>query len=178
MSCRVLLGSPSRDHRRHHLLVGPAFLGRHRRQTRDHAFPGTALTVTAARLTMESCGSCRFSHRWPLAVGGVRCSYRGRHRHFLVIGALQVRGGVCLGSTLGHPGAGHQSVESGVAGQDASAPAAWFGASFAGMTSMERLAGRYWMLPLLGLIFGVLFAGSGPRVHGFGGLLEIPALVR
>jgi hypothetical protein len=55
--------------------------------------------------------------------------------------------------------------------------AAWFGASFAGMTSMERLAGRYWMLPLLGLIFGVLFAGSGPRVHGFGGLLGITALV-
>jgi hypothetical protein len=30
---------------------------------------------------------------------------------------------------------------------------------------------------LLGLIFGVLFAGSGPRVHGFGGLLGITALV-
>ena len=64
---------------------------------------------------------CRFAHRWPLAVGGFRCSNRGRHRHFLVIGALQVRGGLCLGSTLCHPGAGHQSVESGVAGQDASA---------------------------------------------------------
>lgn len=55
--------------------------------------------------------------------------------------------------------------------------AAWFGASFAGMTSMERLAGRYWMLPLLGLIFGFLSAGSGPRVLGFGGLLGMTALV-
>ena len=55
--------------------------------------------------------------------------------------------------------------------------AAWLGASFAGMTSMERLAGRYWMLPLLGLIFGLLFVGSGPRVHGFGGLLGTTALV-
>ena len=55
--------------------------------------------------------------------------------------------------------------------------AAWLGASFAGMTSMERLAGRYWMLPLLGLIFAFLFAGSGPRVHGFGGLLGTTALV-
>ncbi|MGA9605801.1 MAG: hypothetical protein WBR21_02065 [Rouxiella badensis] len=54
---------------------------------------------------------------------------------------------------------------------------AWFGASFAGMTSMERLAGRYWMLPLLGLIFAFLFVGSGPRVHGFGGLLGTTALV-
>lgn len=55
--------------------------------------------------------------------------------------------------------------------------AAWLGASFAGMSSMERLAGRYWMLPLLGLIFGFLFVGSGPRVHGFGGLLGTTALV-
>lgn len=55
--------------------------------------------------------------------------------------------------------------------------AAWLGASFAGMTSMERLAGRYWLLPLLGLIFAFLFAGSGPRVHGFGGLLGTTALV-
>ena len=55
--------------------------------------------------------------------------------------------------------------------------AAWLGASFAGMTSTERLAGRYWMLPLLGLIFAFLFAGSGPRVHGFGGLLGTTALV-
>jgi hypothetical protein len=55
--------------------------------------------------------------------------------------------------------------------------AAWFGASFAGMTSMERLAGRYWMLPLLGLIFGFLCAGWGPRALGFGGLLGMTALV-
>lgn len=55
--------------------------------------------------------------------------------------------------------------------------AAWLGASFAGMTSMERVAGRYWMLPLLGLIFGFLFSGLGPRVHGFGGLLGTTALV-
>lgn len=55
--------------------------------------------------------------------------------------------------------------------------AAWLGASFAGMTSMERVAGRYWMLPLLGLIFAFLFVGSGPRVNGFGGLLGTIALV-
>jgi hypothetical protein len=54
---------------------------------------------------------------------------------------------------------------------------AWLGASFAGMTSMERVAGRLWMLPLLGLIFGFLFVGTGPRVHGFGGLLGTTALV-
>src|SRR5258707_117331 len=39
--------------------------------------------------------------------------------------------------------------------------AAWLGASFAGMTSAERLAGRHWMLPLMGLIFGFLLVGSG-----------------
>ncbi len=55
--------------------------------------------------------------------------------------------------------------------------AAWLGASFVGMTSMERLAGRYWMLPLFGAIFAFLFVGSGPRVHGFGGLLGTTALV-
>jgi hypothetical protein len=53
----------------------------------------------------------------------------------------------------------------------------WFGASFAGMTSMQRLAGRYWILPLLGLIFAFLYVGAGPRVHGFGGLLGTTALV-
>jgi hypothetical protein len=55
--------------------------------------------------------------------------------------------------------------------------ATWAGASFAGMTSMERVAGRYWMLPLLGLIFAFLFVGLRPRVHGFGGLLGTTALV-
>jgi hypothetical protein len=33
------------------------------------------------------------------------------------------------------------------------------------------------MLPLLGLIFAFLFAGLGPRVHGFGGLLGTTALM-
>ena len=55
--------------------------------------------------------------------------------------------------------------------------AAWLGASFAGMTSMDRVAGRYWLLPLLGVIFGFLFVDSGPRVHGFGGVLGTTALV-
>jgi hypothetical protein len=55
--------------------------------------------------------------------------------------------------------------------------AAWLGASFVGMTSMERVAGRNWMLPLLGAIFAFLLVGSGPRVHGFGGLLGTTALV-
>jgi len=55
--------------------------------------------------------------------------------------------------------------------------AVWLGASFAGMTSMERVGGRYWMLPLLGLIFAFLFVSAGPRVHGFGGLLGATALV-
>ena len=55
--------------------------------------------------------------------------------------------------------------------------AAWLGASFAGMTSAERLAGRHWMLPLMGLIFGFLLVGSGPAVYGFGGVLGATALV-
>jgi hypothetical protein len=55
--------------------------------------------------------------------------------------------------------------------------AAWLGASFAGMTSAERLAGRHWMLPLMGLIFGFLMVGSGPRLYGFGGVLGATALV-
>jgi len=54
---------------------------------------------------------------------------------------------------------------------------AWFGASFAGMTSAERLAGRHWMLPLMGLIFGFLVVGSGPRLNGFGGVSGTTALV-
>ena len=54
---------------------------------------------------------------------------------------------------------------------------AWFGASFAGMTSAERLAGRHWMLPLMGLIFGFLLVGSGPRLNGFGGVSGTTALV-
>jgi hypothetical protein len=55
--------------------------------------------------------------------------------------------------------------------------AAWLGASFAGMTSAERLAGRHWMLPLMGLIFGFLLVGSGPTLYGFGGVLGATALV-
>ena len=55
--------------------------------------------------------------------------------------------------------------------------AAWLGASFVGMTSMERLAGRHWMLPMLGLICGLMMVGAGPRLHGFGGLLGTNALV-
>jgi hypothetical protein len=55
--------------------------------------------------------------------------------------------------------------------------AAWLGASFAGMTSAERLAGRHWMLPLMGLIFGFLMVGSGPKLYGFGGVLGATALV-
>ncbi len=55
--------------------------------------------------------------------------------------------------------------------------AAWLGASFVGMTSMERLAGRHWMLPMLGVICGLMMVGAGPRLHGFGGLLGTNALV-
>jgi len=55
--------------------------------------------------------------------------------------------------------------------------AAWFGASFAGMTSVERLDGRQWTLPLIGLIYGFLSMDSGPRLHGFGGGLGTTALV-
>lgn len=54
---------------------------------------------------------------------------------------------------------------------------AWFGASFAGMTSMERLAGRRWTLPLIGLIYGFLSLHSGPLLRGFGGGLGATALV-
>jgi hypothetical protein len=54
---------------------------------------------------------------------------------------------------------------------------AWFGASFAGMTSVERLVGRHWTLPLMGLIYGVLSMDSGPRLYGFGGGLGTTALV-
>lgn len=55
--------------------------------------------------------------------------------------------------------------------------AAWLGSSFAGMTSMERLAGRQWMLPMIGVICGLMLVGAGPRLHGFGGLLGTNALV-
>jgi hypothetical protein len=55
--------------------------------------------------------------------------------------------------------------------------AAWFGASFAGMTSVERLTGRHWSLPLIGLIYGFLSINSGPRLRGFGGGLRTTALV-
>ena len=126
---------------------------------------------------LESCGSCRFSHRWPLAVGGFWCSHRGRHRHFLVIGALQVLGGACLCHTLGHPGAGHQSVESGVAGQDAIPR---------GCVVRRELcrhdvdgAPRRPVLDaaLVGLDFRSPVRWFRSRVHGFGGLLGITALV-
>src|SRR5262249_49153253 len=45
------------------------------------------------------------------------------------------------------------------------------------MTSVERLAGRHWTLPLIGLIYGFLSMDSGPRLHGFGGGLGTTALV-
>ena len=54
---------------------------------------------------------------------------------------------------------------------------AWFGASFAGMTSVERLVGRHWTLPLMGLIYAVLSMNSGSRLYGFGGGLGTTALV-
>lgn len=54
---------------------------------------------------------------------------------------------------------------------------AWFGASFAGMTSVDRLAGRSWTLPFIGLIYGFLSIQSGPRLYGFGGGMGTTALV-
>lgn len=142
------------------------------------AFAGTALTVMAARLTGWSHADPAASPidgLWLWAVFGVAIVaaivtfWLSEPCKFGAVCASAVPSAIlALGINLLSP-----------AWQVKMLPlaTAWFGASFAGMTSMERLAGRYWMLPLLGLIFGVLFAGSGPRVHGFGGLLGITALV-
>jgi hypothetical protein len=54
---------------------------------------------------------------------------------------------------------------------------AWFGASFGGMTSSDRLAGRHWTLPLMGLIYGFLSLGFGPHLAGIGGGLGTTAAV-
>ena len=142
------------------------------------AFAGTALTVMAARLTgwnHADPAASPIDGLWLWAVFGVAIVaaivtfWLSEPCKFGAVCASAVPSVIlALGINLLSP-----------AWQVKMLPlaAAWFGASFAGMTSMERLAGRYWMLPLLGLIFGVLFAGSGPRVHGFGGLLGITALV-
>ena len=142
------------------------------------AFAGTALTVIAARLA-------GWNHRVPestpiegpmlWAVFGVAIVaapltfWLSEHCKFGAVCASAVPSAVLgLSINLLHPS---------WQGKILPLAAAWLGASFAGMTSMERLAGRYWMLPLLGMIFGFLFVGSGPRVHGFGGLLGTTALV-
>jgi len=142
------------------------------------AFAGTALTVMAARLTgwnHADPAASPIDGLWLWAVFGVAIVaaivtfWLSEPCKFGAVCASAVPSAIlALGINLLSP-----------AWQVKMLPlaTAWFGASFAGMTSMERLAGRYWMLPLLGLIFGVLFAGSGPRVHGFGGLLGITALV-
>ncbi len=142
------------------------------------AFAGTALTVMVARLTgwnHADAAASPIHGLWLWAVAGVAIVaaivtfWLSEPCKFGAVCASAIPSAIlALGVHLLSP-----------AWQVKMLPlaAAWFGASFAGMTSMERLAGRYWMLPLLGLIFGVLFAGAGPRVHGFGGLLGITALV-
>jgi hypothetical protein len=54
---------------------------------------------------------------------------------------------------------------------------AWFGASFVGMTSPHRIAMRYWMLPIMGLLFGILWIGFKPLLVGIGGDLGATATV-
>ena len=54
---------------------------------------------------------------------------------------------------------------------------AWFGASFVGMTSPQRIAMRNWMLPVMGLLFGILWIGFKPPLVGLGGVLGATATV-
>lgn len=55
--------------------------------------------------------------------------------------------------------------------------AAWFGASFAGMTSPHRIEMRHWLLPVKGLLFGILWIGFEQPLAGMGGILGATALV-
>ncbi len=54
---------------------------------------------------------------------------------------------------------------------------AWFGASFVGMTLPARLVRRHWMLPVMGLLFGVLWISFKPTLTGIGGGLGATAAI-
>ena len=53
--------------------------------------------------------------------------------------------------------------------------AAWFGASFVGLTSATRLADRRWMMPAMAVVFGVLLILFEANLSGLGGDLGATA---
>ena len=53
--------------------------------------------------------------------------------------------------------------------------AAWFGGSFVGMTATTRTSGGWWMLPAMGLVFGVLLILFQVNLSGLGGDLGATA---
>jgi hypothetical protein len=142
------------------------------------AFAGTAMTVALARFTGFNAqnlvhtsvdDSLKFAMVGVAIISVCLTYWLSEHRKFGAVCASAVPTTLLvLGTKLLDPSWQTKSIP---------LVAAWLGASFAGMTSAERLAGRHWMLPLVGLIFGFLMVGSGPRLYGFGGVLGATALV-
>src|SRR6516165_2004069 len=167
-----------RDPGRHPLLAGEAFLGGYRRQTRNHGICGHRDHCGAGPFfrieSSEPRGRFRRSrvavgYYWRSAVSVSLTYWLSEHRKFgAVFGSAVPSAVLVFGVNLLSPSWQLKMIPLGTA---------WFGASFAGMTSVERLDGRHWTLPLIGLIYGFLSMDSGPRLHGFGGGLGTTALV-
>ena len=144
------------------------------------AFAATAVTVVMARFTgwnhqSPATPSAEVSLPWQLAIVGVGIVCVPLTYWLSEICKL---GAVCASAVPSAVlGLGINLLHTPWHSKMLPLVAAWLGASFAGMTSMERLAGRHWMLPVIGLICGLMLVGAGPRLHGFGGLLGTNALV-
>ena len=142
------------------------------------AFAGTAITVALARfsgLNHQNRAAASVDPALQLAIVGVAAVsvsltyWLSEHRKFgAVFGSAVPSAVLVFGVNLLSPSWQLKMIPLGTA---------WFGARFAGMTSVERLAGRHWTLPLIGLIYGFLSVGFGPRLYGFGGGLGTTALV-
>ena len=148
---RILVDDPAGNARRYRLLAVQAFLGGHRRQTgydcicryHNDRCAGTLRRIQSSkprahfrRCLPEVChGRC--SHRL-----GLSTYWLSEHRKFGAVCASAVPTTLLvLGTKLLDPSWQMKSIP---------LVAAWLGASFAGMTSAERLARQHWMLPLVG----------------------------
>jgi hypothetical protein len=172
------VGHPGRDPGGYRLLARESLLDGYRGKLGTIAFAGAAITVALARVAGIDHQNPAIASVDPplrLAVIGVAIVsvpltyWLSEHRKFGAVFASAVPSAVLVfGANLLSTSWQLKMIPLGTA---------WFGASFAGMTSMERLVGRHWTLPLIGLIYGYLAIGSGPRLYGFGGGLGTTALV-
>ena len=140
------------------------------------AFAGVALTAGIATLLGQGGGMVPLPRYLPAQEVAIVAASVGAAvlSHWL---AFRRGWGVVLASAL--PTAAVVIVFVGVS-QAVTLPgdaliAAWFGGSFVGMTATTRTAGGRWMLPAMGLVFGVLLILFQVNLSGLGGDLGATA---